>query len=563
MQESRGNQGIQKESEGSKSHLAYRVPSSTSEPKIPTKPRGFPKFHPDPTAPFLRDFIPSEEEHPELHKSLTQKWYERQEAVRGLGDALGDDDADRYDTLKVMIDHINTAMHDEWKSVYGGNYQEGDGSAGLSPDHCVAHYCDVDDLPLAEPVKEPRSDSDESDGESEEERYLEADAGMETCKDTDWNTGTQKRSSGPLLKASFKQINTGVFTVKLSYQGVTSSRIVNDNMPLKSLFIMAISYLQTDFSFIVEDIEDIDLEYQNLILPRFGALASVPILVGAIIVIRYPISMPTDSRSPVPVPTRDHSEARSADLRVQDQDSQRLTNSPFPRSTPVPNPSRNEGLSPERVSEDLFHEFQSSRSPMDPRSYDRIRQSFKCPKFSGQAKEWKQWEKGFLRYLSIWELEYVLDPSFFDQLPLTPDKRRDNKLVYFVIEEAVQGSTLAASYVRQVPLYNGFEAYYTLHDGYVFAGATTAAILLNELSNFRFLPNETPTELCLRLAELFQELKNLPGDAAVTFIDTQQIGYLLNALRHEKEWETVCSAITTKQIEGNITFQQACDQLKF
>jgi hypothetical protein len=67
----------------------------------------------------------------------------------------------------------------------------------------------------------------------------------------------------------------------------------------------------------------------------------------------------------------------------------------------------------------------------------------------------------------------------------------------------------------------------------------------------------------LRLAELFQELKNLPGDAAVTFIDTQQIGYLLNALRHEKEWETVCSAITTKQIEGNITFQQACDQLKF
>jgi hypothetical protein len=137
--------------------------------------------------------------------------------------------------------------------------------------------------------------------------------------------------------------------------------------------------------------------------------------------------MPTDSRSPVPVPNRDHSAARSADPRVRDRDSQRLTNSPFSRSTPVPNPSSNEGPSPERVSEDLFHEFQSSRSPMDPRSYDRIRQSFKCPKFSGQAKEWKQWEKDFLRYLSIWELEYVLDPSFFDQLPLTPDKRRDNK----------------------------------------------------------------------------------------------------------------------------------------
>jgi hypothetical protein len=63
----------------------------------------------------------------------------------------------------------------------------------------------------------------------------------------------------------------------------------------------------------------------------------------------------------------------------------------------------------------------------------------------------------------------------------------------------------------------------------------TATLLLNELSNFRFLPNESPTELCLRLEELFQELKMLPGHAAVTFIDTQQIGYLLNALRHEKE----------------------------
>ena len=135
-------------------------------------------------------------------------------------------------------------------------------------------------------------------------------------------------------------------------------------------------------------------------------------------------------------------------------------------------------------------------------------------------------------------------------------------MVFFVIEDAVQGSPLASSYVRQVPINNGFEAYYTLHDGYVFAGATTATLLLNELSNFRFLPNETPTELCLRLEELFQELRLLPGDAAVNFIDTQQIGYLLNALRHEKEWDHVCSTITSKQIQGDITFKQACDELK-
>jgi hypothetical protein len=37
-------------------------------------------------------------------------------------------------------------------------------------------------------------------------------------------------------------------------------------------------------------------------------------------------------------------------------------------------------------------------------------------------------------------------------------QHRDNKLVYYIIEEAVQQSNLAASYVRKAPLMNGFEA---------------------------------------------------------------------------------------------------------
>jgi hypothetical protein len=157
----------------------------------------------------------------------------------------------------------------------------------------------------------------------------------------------------------------------------------------------------------------------------------------------------------------------------------------------------------------------------------------------------------------------VLDPSFFDVIPLSADRRRDNKLVYFIIEDSVQNSTLATSYIKQASIGNGFEAYYTLHDGYVFAGSTTATLLLNELSNFRFLPDESPTELCLRLEELFQELRDLPADAAVTFVDTQKVGYLVNALRHEKEWDYVCSAITSAQIKGGYTFREACNELKF
>jgi hypothetical protein len=196
------------------------------------------------------------------------------------------------------------------------------------------------------------------------------------------------------------------------------------------------------------------------------------------------------------------------------------------------------------------------------RAHEKIKQSFKCPRFSGQPKDWKLWNKGFQRFLSIWDLEYVLDPDFFFEVPFPQKKIDDNKLVYYILEDATQGSPLAASYVRQAPVKNGFEAYYLLHDGFVFAGTTTSTILLNELSNFRFKQDETPAEVILRLEELFQDLEMLPDDAAMKFNDTQRIGYLLGALRHEPQWETVTSSITSSQIKGEITFRQACDELR-
>jgi hypothetical protein len=116
--------------------------------------------------------------------------------------------------------------------------------------------------------------------------------------------------------------------------------------------------------------------------------------------------------------------------------------------------------------------------------------------------------------------------------------------------------------VHKAPLYNGFEAYYTLLDGFVFAGSTTASLLLNELTNFRFLKDEMPIAMVLRLKELFQDLKLLPGDAAMVFNDTQFIGYLLSALRHEPEWATVHSYIQSGLIKGDMTFSKACDELR-
>ncbi len=76
------------------------------------------------------------------------------------------------------------------------------------------------------------------------------------------------------------------------------------------------------------------------------------------------------------------------------------------------------------------------------------------------------WNQGLLRYLSIWNLDHVTDPDFADTLPLTSDQRRDNKLVYYILEDAVQSSPLARSYVQKAPRNNGFEAYYTLLDGF-------------------------------------------------------------------------------------------------
>jgi hypothetical protein len=62
-------------------------------------------------------------------------------------------------------------------------------------------------------------------GKARKNRYLESDEWMETYRKTNWNTDTRKLAPGPPLKASFKQFNIVIFTVKLSYQGVTSSRM--------------------------------------------------------------------------------------------------------------------------------------------------------------------------------------------------------------------------------------------------------------------------------------------------------------------------------------------------
>jgi hypothetical protein len=381
--------------------------------------------HLDPGAPFLRQYIPSQNENPDLHFRLMEKWNARQEALEGLVIALQRDDAARFGALQCLVENLNGEMHQAVREAMNdGEYLQDDDNASDTPASSGPKYRSIDSLPMEQSV--------------------------------------------PKARRSYKEPQNGTFQIVLSYQGVRSPRVVlNDQMPVMILFRMAISYLENEFRFRVEHEEDIQLEYDGHILQDEGVLGNVPILVGAIIEIRYG---PAHQHVGVPPPSRP------------------------PRNGPSSPPEQRRIMS--MLDPDLGTEFKElqkgSPNSLDSKSYDKIRQNFKCPRFSGQAREWKQkWNKGLMRYLSIWDMDYVLDPSFFDEVPLSADKKRDNKLVYYILEDAVQNLVQASSYVHQAAINNGFEAYYTLHDGYVFSGTTTSALLLNELSNFRFLPNET------------------------------------------------------------------------
>ena len=96
-------------------------------------------------------------------------------------------------------------------------------------------------------------------------------------------------TKGPEVKQSWKQSGPDRFEIQLVYYGVRTSRIVNDNMPVKTLFAMAIAVLNLEFGFGVEDDHDVDLIYSDTLMQRDGTLGSVPVLRGALIHIVFPM----------------------------------------------------------------------------------------------------------------------------------------------------------------------------------------------------------------------------------------------------------------------------------
>jgi hypothetical protein len=200
---------------------------------------------------------------------------------------------------------------------------------------------------------------------------------------------------------------------------------------------------------------------------------------------------------------------------------------------------------------------ESSLSGLSP----KLLASFKLPKFDGVARNWKVWEKTFTRFLGIHQLDHVLEESFLDSLWTAPGAKAANKMVFFLVEDAVATGTLASRLVRQATKWNGHEAFVLLRNGYVFNGPQTATILLAELSRLRLKRDEDASTFCFRLVELVEDLELIPGDAAVFLTDTQKLGYLLSAIRHEGSLQSVYVQLQSEQLRGTVTFDRACQEL--
>jgi hypothetical protein len=63
--------------------------------------------------------------------------------------------------------------------------------------------------------------------------------------------------------------------------------------------------------------------------------------------------------------------------------------------------------------------------------------NFKLSKFDGTTRNWKQWDKSFVRFLSIHQLDQGIEEDFLSVLPLSPQDFNSNKMVYYLLEDAI------------------------------------------------------------------------------------------------------------------------------
>ena len=94
------------------------------------------------------------------------------------------------------------------------------------------------------------------------------------------------------------------------------------------------------------------------------------------------------------------------------------------------------------------------------------------------------------------DLEFTLDALYSTSEQFN---FRDNKILYYLLEQAVSGSVVAHPHFKKAPKYDGNRAYFALRDGYVFSGQANGAILLQSLAGFRLKGGELVSSFCIRL----------------------------------------------------------------
>ena len=81
------------------------------------------------------------------------------------------------------------------------------------------------------------------------------------------------------LKQSYKETDHA-FEILLSYQGVVSARMVNENLPNRILHGMAKGYLENEFGFRLNNESDFELEFGGKLLLRLGVIGIYPYILG-------------------------------------------------------------------------------------------------------------------------------------------------------------------------------------------------------------------------------------------------------------------------------------------
>ena len=185
----------------------------------------------------------------------------------------------------------------------------------------------------------------------------------------------------------------------------------------------------------------------------------------------------------------------------------------------------------------------------------------KLSEFSGAQTDFKAWVQELWRVAAVNGLEETLDPSYRPGQHAAFDPQK-NKVLYYLIEKAVEHSVVAHSHFKKASKFDGNAAYFVLREAYVFSGQAEAALLLQKLNGFRLQSGEVLATFCTRLSELFEDLESLEGENAMEFSPTQKLMYLLNAIADEPDLEAAHVYLQSEMNRGTMTFDLALRDLQ-